>query len=201
MATRLNDKTLKKAISEIKSKGYTKKFWQEYRASAASGSGVAKAMTGLNKMGLPANGETKKLPVQDLQAIMSGIDDLIACLKKAQGKCKKGQEHTKKLCEAMIKHIKAESLAANKRVTNASAAISGEGMRLERLIQVKVYTVGANMAAMSDFIDNMEDLSEEKDANMKASIAKMKKLEKDWRKEYQNFWAKWTNSTLPLRDS
>lgn len=189
MATRLNDSNLKKVISEFTAKGYTKKFWQDYRAPAAAKSGVGKAMTGLAKMGLPANGQTKRLPVQNLVAIKAGLKDLIACLKKAQGKCKKGQEHTKKLCEAMIRHTSAEITRAGDRIGKASVIMGRDSMQAAQLITAKYYTVSANIVVMSDITESMEDVAEDKDANMKASIAKMKKLEKDWLKEHTNIMA------------
>lgn len=115
----LDKKNLKSAISDIAKKGYRTKFWRDHRASAAKGSGVGKIMDQLEKLGLPASGDPKKVnEIDNMPEIVTLLSSLSNAMLKAEGKCGKLQGETKEFCTAYRKHIRTIETEATKLAQN-----------------------------------------------------------------------------------
>lgn len=118
MATTLNERNVKSVIADIPKKGFRTKFWREYRANACKGSGVAKLMDSLEKMGVPPSGDPGKANLDQMPDIVQTFSMLSNAMLKAGGKCGKLQSHSKEMCTAYRKIIakledKAGELARN----------------------------------------------------------------------------------------
>jgi len=125
MSTKLNDGNIKKIIGLMAKEGYRKAFWQEYRAHAANGSGVGKAMDKLQKLGVPKNGDPSNAKIDQMKNITSALEDLTQAFLKAKGKCGGGQKQTKKLCEAYLKRTEILYIQARTLVEDTAATPGG----------------------------------------------------------------------------
>ena len=111
----LNDKNYKSVIKDIKTKGFTAKFWQDHRSVVAKGCGVAKAMNQLKSLGVPPSGEFKSVDIDSIHLVIKAFEDLDKAMLKAQGRAVKAAplgKHTYELCRGYGEVINARLFEA-----------------------------------------------------------------------------------------
>ncbi|GGE57508.1 hypothetical protein [Actibacterium pelagium] len=101
MSTTLNDRNIKKVLSQLGKNAVDAKWWKEYRSNAVASAGVEKALAKLEKLDVPKDGRWKasKENFKNFDKILQAMDELGNALIKARNKCGKAQSHTKQLVE------------------------------------------------------------------------------------------------------
>lgn len=154
MATKLTSSNLKSVLSDVPKKGFRTKFWREYRAGACKGSGVAKALDQLEKMGVPASGDPAKADLDRMPEILDSFMSLANAMLKARGKCGKFQEESRKLC---LKY----SEIINNRVDEAEKLAQGGAAEIKLKKELQEQRVKEENKKTDEIIDGHKKALEE----------------------------------------
>jgi len=123
---------LEKKIQSALKAPFSVKSWRDHRESAAKGSGVAKAISALEGLGMDARGSLKKVEDGKLKATLQGYENiLLPAIQKAQAKCKRAK-FTEQVCKYMIEDMKKHAKDARKRLSAIEGSAKQEYAKKEQ---------------------------------------------------------------------
>lgn len=136
MATTLKAGNVKKFCDMIKTHGFVKNFWLEYRSPKANKPAVDKALENLTALGVKKDGSVANVAKDKLPAARDELVKLSDALKTAKSSCGKFHAETKQFIETYIKQTNIRLQTANALLKSAEAGVQQDIANTKKAVAV-----------------------------------------------------------------